>query len=149
MTKLVKEEGKMEKCPSCKQSMICKKIQSKDGEKLQWQNMDGKSHYLFNNGNFSCRDVQDKVESIQKEIQAQPIQLKDIDLDLEILTRIQRLTHKSTQVIKAIEYYVRDDLGETNPARIGMYVNNICDKLLNVSNLAEVIEDIGGKNETS
>jgi len=150
MTELTKEKGKMEKCPVCHQSMMCNEITSKQGIKLQWQNDDGKSHYLFDQATkkVSCRGTQEKISEVQTKIQNEPIKLADIQLDLEMLTRIQGLVSKSTQVLKAIEYYVREDLGDTSPARIGMYVNNIADKLLKVSNLAEILEDIGDKDGT-
>ena len=47
MAKLVKKEGAIETCPTCKQQMVCVEINSKDGgPKLQWQNDKGESHYL-------------------------------------------------------------------------------------------------------
>jgi len=45
MTKLIKKLDNMEKCQKCNESMICK-MTSGDNAHLQWQNMDGKSHYL-------------------------------------------------------------------------------------------------------
>jgi len=58
MVKLVKEEGRMEKCPSCKQSMVCN-MTTGEHAKLQWQNEDGKSHYMFDQATnaVTCRGI--------------------------------------------------------------------------------------------
>jgi hypothetical protein len=64
MAKLNKTAGAIENCPSCKQQMVCNEIPGYQGgpPKLQWQNNEGKSHYLaktFVDGKstFPCRGV--------------------------------------------------------------------------------------------
>ena len=50
MTKLVKKEGNVEQCPTCKTKIYCtlKPAVGNYPEKLQWQNEDGTAHYSFN-----------------------------------------------------------------------------------------------------
>jgi len=62
MAKLVKKEGNVEICPTCKKEMFCRsKDDGQGGVKLQWQTESGESHYLKPSTNdkgeqvFQCR----------------------------------------------------------------------------------------------
>jgi hypothetical protein len=64
MAKLNKVEGAKETCPSCKEEMVCNSIPGYQGgpSKLQWQNKEGRSHYLAktfvdDKPVFPCRGV--------------------------------------------------------------------------------------------
>ncbi|UVF62459.1 hypothetical protein [Nitrososphaeria virus YSH_922147] len=153
MTKLNKVEGAVEQCPSCKGKIYCKKkpASGKYPEKLQWQDEDGKAHYSydFKTDTTSCAGTKEKIEATVQKIQSQTIKLSDIKLDQAMLERVLMLSNKTTYILMAIEYGVREVLGsDANPQHVGMYVNNIASKLLNVSNLAQILEDIGGSNES-
>lgn len=128
-------------CFKCAKTIFCNEITFQSEKKLQWQGQDGKAHY-DKDGN--CKETAQKIEQVTKSIQNQTIKLADIKLEPAILERVLKLSNKTTYILMAIEYGVREILGENaNPAHIGLYVNQISDKLLKVSNLSEVLEDIG------
>lgn len=147
MTKLNKVEGAVDTCPTCKNKIHCRMKEGTNGfpGKLQWQDENGKAHYDYNRetGVTTCAGTKERIENTVQRIQNQTIKLSDIKLDNDMLERILKLANKSTYILMGIEYGVREILGENaNPQHVGMYVNNIADKLLNVSNLSQILEDM-------
>lgn len=154
MAKLKKVEGATETCPSCKDTMYCRSKTSQDGTvTLQWQTEDGRSHYLApkeiaGKTVFECRQSASKVNDAVQTIKEQKIQLKDIDLPMEVLDKSLHVSKSACQFLKAIEYTVYEQLGQdANPAHVGMYVHIIADKLLGIPGLDKLLESVGGKDE--
>jgi len=157
MPKLNKTEGENANCPSCKNPMICVLVKGKPktnepgkfwDDRLQWQS-DGRAHYGFNKETEKsfCVGTQKRVESAVQAIINQKIQLKDIELDMELLDKTLYVTKSACQFLKAIEYGVYEQLGQdANPAHVGEYVKLIADKMLGVPDLQQILEDIGSKD---
>ena len=147
MAKLNKTEGNEENCPSCKQSMICVLVKGKpksDGtnwpDRLQWQS-DGRAHYGFDKQTEKsfCADTKSDTPVVN-----QKIQLKDIELDADLLEKTLDVTKSACQFLQAIEYGVYEQLGsDANPAHVGEYVKIISDKMLGVPDLQTILEGLG------
>lgn len=140
-----KKAGNQGPCFKCQQVMICNEIEYKGEKKLQWQDNNGKSHY-DKDGN--CKGTVQQVDNAVQAIKTQKIKLEDIKLDIPILEKALQVSRSSIQFLKAIEYVAYEELGQdTNPAHIGMYVNIVANKLLNVPNLQEILDNVRGEDE--
>ena len=146
-----KELGVTDTC-FCGQEVVCGKG-SRD--QLQWQ-VNGKAHYNYDTktGKSSCNkgetttgmDGFERVVTTQKE---NPVNLAEIDLDHDVKTKICKVAKDTNKVLKTIEWQIWEDLGfSTSPARVGMYMNIITKKMLNIPNLEQIIEDVGDSNDS-
>ncbi len=132
-------------CFKCGKDMFCNEIEYQGQKKLQWQGPDGKSHY-DKDGN--CKGAVEQVSNTVQAIKTQKIKLEDVKLDIPILEKALHVSRSATQFLKAIEYVVYEELGEgTVPAHAGLYTKIIADKLLNVPNLQEILDNVGEKVE--
>lgn len=133
-------------CYSCGNQIFCNEIEYKGTKKLQWQGEDGKAHYKFNQDTktTTCKQVAEKSDAIARTISDQRVQLKDIELDMETLTKTLEVSKSACQFLKAIEFTVYEQLGsDANPAHIGLYVKIIADKMLGLPNLQQILEEVG------
>ena len=132
-----KTEGATQTC-KCGTKLHCTKIISdwngKKSEKLQWQNPDGTAHYHFNGHDYIC--------SITNEIETKPNDnyLKNKQQEIKNHTKPkftdqQLITiHDQIDVLIIIEKIVTARLQGSstqlpNPAKVGMYMKFIYDKL--------------------
>ena len=128
-------------CFKCGKDMFCNEITYNNEKKLQWQNSDGKSHY-DKDGN--CRGVTEQINNAVQTMKAEKIKLEDIKLDIPILEKALQVSRSATQFLKAIEYVVYEELGASvQPAHAGLYTKIIAEKLLNVPNLQEILDEVG------
>ena len=140
-----KVAGNKGPCFKCGKDMFCNEIEYQGEKKLQWQGADGKSHY-DKDGN--CKGTAQQVANTVQAIKTQKIKLEDIKLDIPILEKALHVSRSASQFLKAIEYVVYEELGQdTQPAHAGLYTKIIADKLLNVPNLQEILDNVGGKDE--
>ena len=135
-------------CFKCGTEMFCNEVEYQGTKKLQWQEQDGKAHYSFDVATkaTTCRQTAAKIKETVQSIIQQKIQLKDVDLNMDTLNKVLEVTQSSSQILKAIEYGVREQLGETAPAHIGLYVKIISEKMLQVPNLETILHGVKGKN---
>jgi len=111
MAKLTKVLGAVETCPTCKSEMFCNETEYQGTKKLQWQNKEGKSHYLaatFIDGKkqFPCRDV---VMTIPSKIDGfsnspQPTTSKVIWEKPEKVSKDQKLLVDGLRQMRALAY---------------------------------------------
>jgi hypothetical protein len=140
-----KVAGNKGPCFKCGKDMFCNEIEYQGEKKLQWQGPDGKSHY-DKDGN--CKGTSQQVSNTVQAIKTQKIKLEDIKLDIPILEKALQVSRSASQFLKAIEYVVYEELGQdAQPAHAGLYTKIIADKLLNVPNLQEILDNVGGKDE--
>ena len=95
MTKLVKKEGNVEQCPTCKTKIYCKLKPAVGNypEKLQWQNGDGTAHYSFN---FATKETScgTPVKTAATSVEIDP---SNIGLEKAQLDQVQAETEKILQ----------------------------------------------------
>lgn len=116
-----KKEGAKMTCQNCNTELICRMKDYGGGfaPKLQWQNDDGTAHYNTTNGkDFTCNipkdDKPQEVASIFTEDQT-----KTIEKEIDVISAIELLVTKK----------LKTNTIDPNPAKIGMYVKFIYDKV--------------------
>lgn len=132
---ITKFEGAEDSCPSCKQTLVCREIVYKDKKKLQWQYKDKEvAHfaYDFKSGKTSCKEsAQAGAQAGAKVNAPDKVQLKNINLDIGQIEEIQKgafdLSERLLVVLNAVETAC-DGAGITNPAKIGMIFNQVCEQ---------------------
>ena len=148
-----KEIGVKDKC-FCGTDVICG--WNRDNTKLQWQGMDGKAHYNYdtNTKKTTCKGTEEPKQEVTQADgfvgippKTNPVRLADIDLPHETKVKVCDTCKNINNVIQVIEWQAWEQLGfDASPARVGMYINNACKKLLNVPNLEEILADMGDKD---
>ena len=141
-----KVEGNSGQCHKCGKTIYCNMTTYKDRDNyLQWQGPDNKAHYTQNG---DCKDTAQQVTNTVQAIKTQKIKLEHIKLDIPILEKALHVSRSATQFLKAIEYVVYEELGQdANPQHVGLYIKIIAEKLLNIPNLQEILDNVGEKVE--
>lgn len=127
-----KKEGATQTC-KCGTKLICVKIidtfENRNTEKLQWQNdSDHKPHFRFAGpGKFNC--VMPKMDGFSESTEEHiPIKsdslfesdkIKEIENEVDIIKEIEKIVTKQ----------LKTNTIDPNPAKVGMYVKFIYDKL--------------------
>lgn len=132
---ITKSEGAKDSCPSCKQELVCRTVEFKGNTKLQWQYKDREEahfSYDFKTGKSSCKEsAQAGNEAGAKVTAPDKTHLKNIDLDIGQITEIQGVAYdvakRMVVVLNAVET-VCEGAGITNPAKIGMIYNQVCEQ---------------------
>jgi len=130
-----KSEGAKDSCPSCKQQLVCRSVEFKGQSKLQWQYADKEEahfSYDFKTGKTSCKDSAEAGHEAGAKVNApDKTHLKNIDLDLGQMTEIQKgafdITKRLVVILNAVET-VCEGAGITNPAKVGMIFNQVCEQ---------------------
>lgn len=139
----VKTKGNSGACFSCGGNIVCNEKTYNNQVQLQWQNADGKAHYSQDG---KCKSVSAKTENVVQSIKTQKIRLDDIKLDSVVLEKGMKISREAIQFLKMIEYVAYEELGQDAvPAHVGLYVNQVANKLLGIPNLQEVLESLGEK----
>jgi len=132
---ITKSEGAVDSCPSCKQELVCRTVEFKGNTKLQWQYKDKEEahfSYDFKTGKSSCKESAEAGNKAGAKVTApEKTHLKNIDLNIEQIAKIQEgafdLSKRMVVVLNAVET-VCEGAGITNPAKIGMIFNQVCEQ---------------------
>ena len=140
-----KKEGATMSCQNCGTELVCH-MSSYKGDfqnKLQWQNQDGTAHYKFNGSEYSCNipesnpqtndeflnQKQEQIKNEQEDNEKQIAEKTESQFTKEQLEKIDQELDK----LITIESFVTKKLttGDLapNPAKVGMYMKFIYDKL--------------------
>ena len=120
MTKLVKKEGNVEQCPTCKVKIHCK-LKPASGnypEKLQWQNEDGTAHYSFN---FATKETSCGTPTVSTPKTAE-ININNLGLDKDILKGVEAETEKILQFQLARIHFIEQGLKNRGIPFTGAFV---------------------------
>ncbi len=140
----------MTKCNRCGQEIVWEeKYDANATKRSPPNNKDGTPHRC-NTGKTESTLDSGTVGFNQSHEKANPVNLADIDLPHETKVKVCDTCKNINKVLQVIEWQAWEDLGfDTSPARVGMYINNACKKLLNVPNLEEILADMGDKDASS
>lgn len=134
-----KEKGNNGPCFKCGKNIVCNEISYDNETKLQWQ-IDGKAHYTKDG---DCKgDSTESNGGAPKAIVSQKVKLEDIKLEEEVLSNVLHVAKSGSQFLKALEFAVWEELGETSPAHVGLYVKILADKMLNIPNLDKILKEV-------
>ena len=131
-------------CFRCGKTMFCKGKEYQGETKPQWQNADGEAHYTSNG---DCKGEQpSQINNMPppgiKPLVSQKVKLEDIKLDDEVISEVLTVTKAASQILKTIELGVWEELGDTSPAHVGLYVKQISDKLLNTPDIGKILKGL-------
>ena len=119
MTKLVKKDGNVEQCPTCKSKIYCK-LKPASGnypEKLQWQNEDGTAHYSFN---FATKETSCGTPAATPK--TAEINTANLGLEKAQLDQIQAETEKILQFQLARIHFIEQGLKNRGIPFTGAFV---------------------------
>ena len=139
-----KEIGANGPCFRCGKTMFCNGKEYQGETKPQWQNKDGTAHYT-SSGDCKGQEPQVINNMPTPKIASQKVKLEDIKLDDAIISEVLTVTKAASQILKTIELGVWEELGDTSPAHVGLYVKIISDKLLNTPDLDKILKGLKGK----
>ena len=134
-----KEIGNKGPCFKCGKEIYCNANTYNKETKPQWQNSDNKAHY-DREGN--CKGDNNQSSSSPAPIVSQKVKLEDIKLEEDILDNVLHVAKSGTQFLKALEFAVWEELGNTSPAHVGLYVKILADKMLNIPNLDKILKEV-------
>ena len=130
---ITKKEGAEDKCPSCKQNLVCREVEYKGDKKLQWQYEDKEvAHfsYDFKSGKSACKESSGSAQTgnTKSAPKQDKIDLSKIDLPSDqiaaITEQVGELTDRELVILAEVTKRC-DIVGVGHPATIGMIFNQV------------------------
>jgi len=130
---ITKKEGAEDKCPSCKQNLVCREVEYKGDKKLQWQYEDKEvAHfsYDFKSGKSACKESSGSAQTgnTSSAPTTDKINLDGLALPGDQIAAITQeaaeLTERQLVILAAVQR-VCNNAGIGHPATIGMVFNQV------------------------
>lgn len=129
-----KEKGAEDKCPTCHGILVCREVEYKGESKLQWQYKDKEvAHfsYDFKTKKTACKESSDAPQTGNTSAAApDKLNLDNVSVPGDQIKSIVDATIEMTErlivVLSGVER-VCHNVGITNPAKIGMIFNQVCE----------------------
>ena len=131
---ITKKEGAEDKCPSCKQVLVCREVTYKEEKKLQWQYQDKEvAHfsYDFKTGKSACKESSgSSVQTGTNSASQDTVNLDGMSLPADQIAAITQDAEELTERQLAILVGVKRVCGKAgigHPATVGMIYNQVCE----------------------
>lgn len=126
-----KSKGAEDKCPSCQQVLVCREKEYKGETSLQWQYKDKEeAHFSFDykTKKSACKETSGgskaSTTSAPDKINLDKVSIPGDQIDLIVKSAAED-TERLLVVLSGVER-VCHNVGITNPAKIGMLFNQVC-----------------------
>lgn len=128
-----KTKGAEDSCPSCHQILVCREKEYKGETSLQWQYKDKEeAHFSFDfkTKKSACKETSGGSKASTNNTSARIIDLDGITIPKDqqdmIVSSSKEMAERMFCVLKGVEL-AAEEVGETNPARVGMVFNQVCE----------------------
>ena len=128
-----KSKGAEDSCPSCHQILVCREKEYKGETSLQWQYKDREeAHFSFDfkTKKSACKESAGGSQASTNNTSARIIDLDGITIPKDqqdmIVSSSEEMAERMFCVLKGVEL-AAEKVGETNPARVGMVFNQVCE----------------------
>lgn len=130
---ITKEQGAEDKCPSCKQTLVCREVEYKGNKKLQWQYKDKEeAHFSFDfaTKKSACKESSDGQVQTSSNTSADQLNISGLTLAKEDQVKIMKAAEDGVErmliVFSAVQRVCKS-AGLNHPATIGMIFNQVCE----------------------